>query len=88
MTDLDHAIRLYITKAIELLGAAPAQLAALDGAGKDALYAAAEHLGADCFLPATIGSWGDTREDEEVLEDLRQWTAGEAQEQVARGGAA
>ena len=86
MTDLERAIRLYITKAIELIGAAPDQLAALDGVGKDELYAAAERLGADRFLLAIIGSWGDTLDDEEVIEDLRQWTAAEAAEQAAHSG--
>jgi hypothetical protein len=37
------------------------------------LYEAARRLGAKFALLTPIGSWGDTREDEYVLETLRQW---------------
>lgn len=73
MTQLEHAIRLYILKAIELLGGSPAQLAALDGARKEALYDTAAQLGADRYLLAAIGSWGDTLSDQEALQELRGW---------------
>lgn len=32
-------------------------------------------LGGDFEIAATIGSWGDTLEDEEVLSLLRHWNA-------------
>jgi len=40
------------------------------------IYGALEHLGADrelLKLLGTIGSWGDTLDDEEVLRLLREW---------------
>ena len=40
------------------------------------IYTAFEKLGADKRLLATVGSWGDTLEDGEVLELLKQWNAG------------
>jgi hypothetical protein len=32
-----------------------------------------EFLGADIYLMATIGSWGDTLPDEEILANLKTW---------------
>lgn len=40
------------------------------------IYTALEKLGADKELLATIGSWGDTLDDREVLELLRMHNAG------------
>ena len=37
------------------------------------IYRAFVALGADRELLATMGSWGDTLNDEEVLELLRNW---------------
>jgi hypothetical protein len=37
------------------------------------LYEAARALGAQSDLLGPIGSWGDTREDNEVWEMLRRW---------------
>jgi hypothetical protein len=39
------------------------------------IYRALEILGADSGLLATVGSWGDTLDDEEVLRFLRGWNA-------------
>ena len=42
------------------------------------IYGAFEHLGADrelLKLLGTIGSWGGTLDDEEVLRLLREWLA-------------
>jgi hypothetical protein len=39
------------------------------------IYAAFESLGADRELLATIGSWGDTLADAEVLALLKEWNA-------------
>lgn len=37
------------------------------------IYRALESLGADPRLLATVGSWGDTLDDTEVLKLLKQW---------------
>ena len=37
------------------------------------IYRALEYLGADARLLATVGSWGDTLDDAEVLKLLKQW---------------
>lgn len=37
------------------------------------IYRALEYLGADRQLLATVGSWGDTLEDAEVLRLLKEW---------------
>ncbi|RJR09334.1 hypothetical protein C4588_04980 [Candidatus Parcubacteria bacterium] len=39
------------------------------------LYRAFQKLGADNELLATIGSYGDTLDDDDVLELLRSWNA-------------
>jgi hypothetical protein len=40
------------------------------------IYRAFELLSADSGLLATVGSWGDTLDDLEVLRLLKQWNAG------------
>ena len=40
------------------------------------IYRALETLGADRKLLATVGSWGDTLQDEEVLQLLKEWNSG------------
>ena len=42
------------------------------------VYRAFEILGADASLLATIGSWGDTLDDEEILRLLTEWNTEEA----------
>ena len=44
------------------------------------IYRAFEALGADRKLLATVGSWGDTLDDDEVLELLREWNYGSLRE--------
>jgi hypothetical protein len=39
------------------------------------LYRAIDALGADPDLLATIKSWGDTLEDEQVLANLKAWNS-------------
>lgn len=39
------------------------------------IYTALQKLGADRELLATVGSWGDTLPDGDVLELLREWNA-------------
>ena len=82
------AIRAEILEALQWLGASPDLLALLKGADKDRLYDAAEKLGADRYLLGDIGSWGDTMEDADVLEMLREWNEGEQAEalQTVRRG--
>jgi hypothetical protein len=75
MTEIEKAIRFEICKAIESLGAPTKLLEAVRGGTKEALYEAAERLGADRFLLGAIGSWGDTLSDDEVLQELRDWNA-------------
>jgi hypothetical protein len=35
-----------------------------------------EQVGADIYLLCAIGSWRDTFDDQEVLDDLQKWLAG------------
>jgi hypothetical protein len=42
------------------------------------IYRAFEILGANSELLATIGSWGDTLDDEEILRLLKEWNTDEA----------
>ena len=48
------------------------------------IYRALERLGADRKLLATVGSWGDTLTDDEVLTLLKQWNAPPGQRQRRR----
>ena len=64
-----------ICKALENLGGPPKMLTAVRDAPKEAKYDAAERLGGDRQLLATIGSWGDTMADEKVLSYLMEWNA-------------
>jgi len=41
------------------------------------IYRAMELLGADRQLLGTVGSWGDTLDDEEVLKLLKHWNESE-----------
>lgn len=41
------------------------------------IYAALTLLGAPMELLALVGSWGDTLDDEDVLDQLEQWNARE-----------
>jgi len=45
-----------------------------------------EVAGADMHLLCTVGSWGDTISDEEVLADLRRWNQGHSLEPEVRFG--
>lgn len=74
MTDIEQLIRREIYKALESLGGRPETLAAtISGASKEEMSRAAESLGADRFLLAAIGSWGDTLTDAQALQELRDW---------------
>ena len=42
------------------------------------IYRAFEILGAGAELLATIGSWGDTLDDSEILRVLKEWNTEEA----------
>lgn len=89
MVDLEQLIRCEVYRALEHLGAPPKVLAAsINGASKEAMYAAAERLGADRYLLGFIGSWHDSMEDAEVLAALRQWNGEEEAEAAAHIGGA
>jgi hypothetical protein len=62
-----------LQKALKYLGADPA----LADIGPVDLYKKLETLGADRDLLAVVGSWGDTLDDEEVLDLLKGWNAAE-----------
>ena len=50
---------------------------ALHGPIIDEICKTLECLGADVLLLAVVGSIGDTMSDEDVLQNLRMWNAGE-----------
>jgi hypothetical protein len=87
MTEIEQAIKAELrTHTLERLGGEPELLAAtINGASKDEIRAAAEQLNADRYLLATIGRWGDTLDDEEVLANLGEWNAGAAAEKMSPG---
>ena len=58
-------------------------LSKIDGQIKEELYKALELLGAESDLLAIVGSWGDTQDDEWVLNELREWNERQAS---TRGG--
>jgi len=49
----------------------PPQMTAIEAEIKDEIYRALEALGAPYKLLATVGSWGDTLTDAEVLAGLK-----------------
>lgn len=77
MTETEREIRSEIAKAIQSLGASPELVATIEGKTKLQMYHAATRLGADRYLLAAIGSWGDTMDDADVLRDLRTWNVAE-----------
>ena len=58
-------------------------LSKIDGQIKEELYKALELLGAQSDLLGIVGSWGDTQDDEWVLNELRDWNERQAS---TRGG--
>ena len=70
---LTEEITREITTAISRLGGDPEAVDLTDTLQVNRVL---EFLGADMYLMATIGSWGDTLTDEEVLADLRRYNAG------------
>ncbi|HJT05963.1 MAG TPA: hypothetical protein VJ747_03505 [Stellaceae bacterium] len=78
MADAEKAIRYEICKALEHLGGPPKLLEAMRSGSKEALYEAAERLGADGQLLTAIAAWGDTLSDAQVLLELREWNAATA----------
>jgi hypothetical protein len=70
---LTEAITQEIAKAIRKLGGDPDGVALTDVWQVNRVL---EFLGADIYLLATVGSWGDTLPDEQVLDDLRTWNDG------------
>jgi hypothetical protein len=68
-TDIDREIaqQLYLAAEKLNLGARTVPL--------DELYDELEMMGAHPFLLGIAGSWGDTLDDDEVLDMLREWNA-------------
>ena len=58
-------------------------LSKIDGQIKEELYKALDLLGAKSDLLGIVGSWGDTQDDEWVLNELREWNERQAS---TRGG--
>ena len=73
--NITEQIRLEIAKTIIRLGGNPARLNLAD---TWALNRTLEFLGADTHLLCTVGSWGDTMSDQEVLRDLQAWNEGKS----------
>jgi hypothetical protein len=67
------AITAEIARAVRTLGGNPDTLDLTD---TWQINRALEFLGADIYLLATIGSWGDTLLDNVILDELRTWNAG------------
>jgi hypothetical protein len=73
--DLTAAITAEIERAIRTLGGNPDTLDLTDTWQVNRTL---EFLGADIYLLATVGSWGDTLPDDVILDDLRTWNAGKS----------
>jgi hypothetical protein len=67
---IEREILAEIHKAAEVLGADPDEIRDVPAAK---MYDNLEALGADRFLLGLVGSQGDTLEDSELLELLREW---------------
>jgi hypothetical protein len=65
--NLEGQIRSQISRAMQLLGA----VRQLGKESTSEIYSALERLGADGQLLATIGSWGDTLDDNECSNSSR-----------------
>jgi hypothetical protein len=74
--ELDAAIVAEVEKALAKLGASPVLVYRAAAMLPRAIYEEMERLGADPYLLAMVGSWGDTLNDAEVLNMLRDWNAG------------
>lgn len=72
-TSLERRIRAQISRAAERLGAEEDEMRAVP---RDKLYDTLEALGADRFLLAIVGSWGDCASEAETLAHLERWNAG------------
>jgi hypothetical protein len=72
---LTEVITQEIAKAITKLGGDPQSVNLSDSWQVNRVL---EFLGADIYLLATVGSWGDTITDEQVLAELRSWNEGES----------
>jgi len=72
--DTHGAILDELSRAAERLGGDGERIRALQ---RDEIYGAMDDLGADRHLLATVGSWGDTLDDDLVLKSLRRWNRGE-----------
>ena len=73
--DLTPAITTEIARAIRTLGGNPERLDLTDTWQVNRTL---EFLGADIYLMATVGSWQDTLTNQEVLDDLLTWNAGQS----------
>ena len=69
---MDHhkAIRDELARAAERLGADGDEIR---GLSRSRLYKVLEDLGADRYLLAFVGSWGNTMSDRQVLKELQEW---------------
>jgi hypothetical protein len=73
--DLTTAITTEIACSIRTLGGNPETLDLTDAWQVNRTLG---FLGADIYLMATVGSWQDTLTDQEVLDDLLTWNAGQS----------
>jgi hypothetical protein len=68
--DYTEAITAQVHQALKLMGSCERP------ASKGGMTEALERAGAHPYLRAFIGSWGDTLEDAEILDALKDWNAG------------
>jgi hypothetical protein len=73
--DLTDQIEAELKRAMQILGASEEEIAATDLRASYSANRALEDMGADIYLLCSVGSWGDTISDEEVLSDLRAWNS-------------
>jgi hypothetical protein len=74
--EIDAGIVAEIEKALRALGGSAVLVDRASAMMPRALYEEMERLGADPYLLAIVGSWGDTLDDAAVLDMLRDWNAG------------
>ena len=71
---IDAQIKGEVHKALKRLGAPHHEISIIAGdADPQQLYQTVKQLGATSDLLSIIGSWGDTMDDEWVLNALRAW---------------
>jgi hypothetical protein len=79
---ITRKINAEIQTALRDIGASEDEVRRIPDMSVDELYELQNRLGADPYLQAYVGSWGDTQPDHEILDLLRKWNAETKETQI------